>query len=168
VRRAVVHDPEHAAGRGVRFGGHDLLDQGSERGDAGGRRAPADHLPTADVEGGQVGQRTATVVFVLDAGQPGPAGWQGGVAAAAGLHRGLLVGADHVVALAQRFVLPEAGVQVEHDAGLGGEVRIRREDPGPVSPGSDRVGGQPPRDRGCRDVLDDAGADGLVGQLGGA
>jgi hypothetical protein len=36
VGGAVAHDPEHPAGTGVRFTGHDLLHQPGERGDPGG------------------------------------------------------------------------------------------------------------------------------------
>src|SRR5262249_2507333 len=61
VGGAVVGDPEHPAGAGVRLGGHDLLDQPGERGDPGGGLAPAGDLPAADVPGGQVG----------DLGKPG-------------------------------------------------------------------------------------------------
>ena len=50
-----------------------------------------------DVPGGQVGQRAAAVVVVLDAHRTGFARRQGGVAAAPGLDRGLLIGADHIV-----------------------------------------------------------------------
>src|SRR5437773_9146013 len=46
-----------------------------------------------DVPGGQVGQRAAPLVVVLDPHRAGFPGWQGGVAAAPGLDRGLLIGA---------------------------------------------------------------------------
>ena len=60
----------------------------------------------AHVVGGQVGQRAAAVVFVLDAHDTTLAGRQGGVAAAAGLDGGLLVTADDVLVLAEPPTLP--------------------------------------------------------------
>ena len=96
---AVVDDPEHPPGRGVRLGGHDLFDQPAERLDAGGGLGPAEQLGPVHVVGGQIGQRPAPFVLVLDAHQTGPARRQGGVAAAAGLDAGLLIGADHELPL---------------------------------------------------------------------
>src|SRR5204863_8214185 len=110
VRRAVVDDPEHPVGAGVRFGGHDLLDKAGEGADAGARLAAAKHLAPVHIPSGQVGKRPAPVVFVLDAHHPGPAGCQGGVAAAAGLDGGLLVRAEHVVTWAQRLAVEDSGV----------------------------------------------------------
>src|SRR4029453_9084055 len=79
VGGAVVDDPT-TPGRGVGLGGHDLGDQGHERLDAGGGRAAADHACPADVVGGQVGQRAAAVVVVVDPPAAGRArgrvGWQ--------------------------------------------------------------------------------------------
>ena len=57
VRPAVVDDPEHPLGAGVRLAGHDLVDQPPERHDAGGVLAPAEHPGPVHVIGGQVGHR---------------------------------------------------------------------------------------------------------------
>ena len=48
VRRAVVHDPEHAARGVVRRLAHDLIDQATERCDASGRFAAPEHLRAVD------------------------------------------------------------------------------------------------------------------------
>ena len=66
VRGSVVHDPEHPVRAGVRLGGHHLLGQPGERRDPGGVLAPAGDLSAVDVPGGQVGQRAAAVIVVLD------------------------------------------------------------------------------------------------------
>src|SRR6478672_6038500 len=99
----VVDDPEHPLGRGVGLGGHDLVDELFERGDPGGVLAAAEDLAAVHVVGGQVGDRAATVVVVVDPDLAGLARREGGVAAAAGLDGGLLVGGDHVIVAAQRF-----------------------------------------------------------------
>ena len=70
VRGSVVHDPEHAPGRGVGLGGHDLVDEGGERLDPGGRLAAADDLRAVDVVGGQVGQGSAAGVLALGPHRP--------------------------------------------------------------------------------------------------
>ncbi len=74
-----------------------------------------------------------------------------GVAAAAGLEGGLLVSADHVIALAQRSAVPGPGVQVKHPGGLRRELGGADGDPRPVLPGLEGIVGQPPADRGRRD-----------------
>jgi hypothetical protein len=48
-----------------------------------------------------------------------------------------------VLVLAQRFAIEGTGVQIQHAGGLGLEVQIADEDPGPVLPGLDRVGLEP-------------------------
>jgi hypothetical protein len=64
--------------------------------------------PRWDVPDGQVGTCSTALVFVLYPHGAGLARGQGGVAAAAGLDRGLLIGADHEVVLAQGFAVAEA------------------------------------------------------------
>jgi hypothetical protein len=87
------------------------------------------------------------------------------VAAAAGLDAGLLVAGDDVLVIAERFAVERAGVEVEHAAGFGGEVRVADEDPGLVLPGLDRVVGEDPPDRGRGDRRHEAAGDGLVRQV---
>ena len=103
--------------------------------------AAAEHLGAVHVPGGQVGQRAAAVVLVLDAHRPAGAGGCGGVLADAGLDGGLLVGGDDELVGPQRRVVEAAGVEVEHPGRLGSEVGVAGEDPGPVLPGLDRIGG---------------------------
>ena len=81
------------------------------------------------VVGGQIGKRPAPFVLVLHPYQPGSTGGQARVAAAAGLNAGLLIGANHELPLAQRFVLEHAGVQIQRHGRFGREVGISREDP---------------------------------------
>ncbi len=70
VGGAVVHDPEHAFGRGVGLGGHHLGDECGEGVDACGVLAAAEDLGVVDVVGGEVGQCPAAVVVVVDAHHP--------------------------------------------------------------------------------------------------
>lgn len=153
---------------GVGLLGHDVLDQRHEGLDPGRGRALSEDLGPADVVGGQVGQRAAAVVFVVDPHRASFARCQGRVASAAGLDGGLLVGGDHVLVWAQGRTFPDAGVEVQYPAGLDTEVRVPDEDPGLVLPGFGRVLGQPAAHRGRRDRIDDTGGDGLASQLRGA
>ena len=90
--------------------------------------------------------RAAAVVIVVDENHPGFAGRQGGVAAAAGLDGGLLIGGDHVVVAAQRFFVSHAGVQVEYELGFGGEVGIGDENTRLILPRFERMLRQPRAD----------------------
>jgi len=64
--------------------------------------------------------------------------------AAAGLHAGLLIDAEHVVVVAEGFAVPHAHVEVQRASGPPGEVGIAGEDPGAVLPRFERIAGQPP------------------------
>ncbi len=99
--------------------------RGWSLGSAGGVLAAPEHFGPVYVIGGQVGDGPAPFVLVLDAHQPRLAGWQRRVATAAGLDRGLLVAQITKLAGAERLGVEDAGVEVQHDGGLGGEVRAR-------------------------------------------
>ena len=60
------------------------------------------------------------------------------------LDAGFLVGADDAVVAFQALSLPFPRVEVEDASGLGGEVRIPREDPRAVLPGADGIFVEPP------------------------
>ena len=77
-----------------------------------------------DVVGGEVGQRAAAVVVVLDPHCPRPPGRHGGVAPAPDLDGGLLVGTDDVLVGAELPALPAALVKPEYPGRPGGEVGV--------------------------------------------
>ena len=91
-------------------------------------------------------------VFVLDPGGLAAPGRGGGVAAAAGLDRGLGVHGQDAVAGPQPPALVKPLVQVQDHGRLRGEVRGARGDPRLVLPGLDRVLGQDPQHRGHRQL----------------
>ena len=121
MRGAVVDDHEHALRLAVWLDAHELLDQRVERDDPVLRRAAIEQLRASGVPGGQVAQRTASFVLVLDAlpALDAAGGGQRRVLALPGLDRGFLVAADDVVAGMQQLAFPAAAVEVEDAAGLG-------------------------------------------------
>jgi hypothetical protein len=68
--------------------------------------------------------------------------------AASSLHAGLLVGAEHVVVLAERLAVEGPCVEVEHSGCCDGEMRVAREDPRSMLSRLERVSGQPAAHRG--------------------
>src|SRR5918994_6716524 len=94
MRGAIVHDPEHPLGGRVRLPLHYLLDQPPERLDAVLRFATTEKPSAVDIPGSQVGQRPASFVLMLHPHGGIRSGWQGSMAAAAGLDGGLLVSTD--------------------------------------------------------------------------
>ena len=156
---AVVDDQEDTLRAAVGWLQHQLLDESGEGLDPALLLAAADQARLVDVERSQVGERTAPLVLVLDERGPFRPGRNRRVEALAGLDRGLLVGAEHVLAWAERLAVEDASVEVEHDARLLGKERVAREDPAAIAPGPDRVLVQPAPDRRARDRLDDATLD---------
>ena len=71
--------------------------------------------------------------------QPGSARRECGMAAAASLDGGLLIGADHILVVAERRALKHPGVEIQRPGRLDREVRIAGEDPHPVKPRADGV-----------------------------
>ena len=123
---AVVDDPEHAPGAGVRLRGHDLLDESVERLDPGRPFTASEDLRPPDVPGREVGERPGPLVFVLDPARPTGSGWRSGVDPGAGLDARLLVGADDVLVRAQWLAPETTGIQVEDRAGQASKDRAGR------------------------------------------
>jgi hypothetical protein len=161
----VVHDPKDALGGNVGLHAHDLFDQTTERLDPVFGLATAEEPATMDIPGGQVDQRSATLVLVLEAHYPSGSWPSGGVLAEARLDGGLLVGANDEVALTERFALKAPLIEVEHPAGLLCEAGIAGEDPAAMLPGTDGIGRKPPPDGCIRDRSDDALLDGGSGEI---
>jgi hypothetical protein len=163
---AIVGDPEDAPSGAVRLLGHGLFDETIERLDAGGLLAATEDLGAMDVPGGEVGPGAAALVFVLNASAAAGSSREPRVLADAGLDTGFLVGREHEVTAAQRRPFPAAFVEVEHTAGLGGELWIAGKNPASVSPGTKRVATEPTPERGAADLRNDSLGDDLPPDLG--
>ena len=96
--RSVVEDDEHAVGSAVGLLAHELVDETVEGVDPVFGGAAVEKLGVCGVPGGEVAEGALAFVLVLDALPAGGRGRQGRVFPCSGLDRGLLVGADDVVA----------------------------------------------------------------------
>ena len=82
-----------------------------------------------------------------------------------GLDAGLFVGGNDEFIGAQRLSLPTALVEVEHLEGFSLEVRVARENPTAVLPGTDRVLVEPTPDGSATDLGDDAALGDFTDQI---
>src|SRR4051794_35424698 len=92
-----------------------------------------------DIQPGDIGPGTAAKVLVLDMHRSAWPTRLRGMLAAAGLNAGLFIGGDHEFVILQCAALPLAGIQIQHPASLGGEIRIAWKDPTAVIPRSNGV-----------------------------
>jgi len=124
VGGAVVHDPKDAAGVAVGRLGHHLLDEAINRGDARLGLTAAEEFGVVDIPGCQIGPGPAALVLVFD--PHGGVRWrrQRGMAAAACLNAGLLVGAENKLLVVQRLVVPAAVIEIEDASRLGRELGV--------------------------------------------
>jgi hypothetical protein len=134
------------------------MDEPVERHDPAAWFGAAEHVAAADVPGGQVGQRAATLVGVLDplAARSAGRGRQRVADPSSRLDRRLLIGRDHAIAGVQQLAVPAACVEIEDPVGLQSEVGVGREDPRAVLPRTDRILRQPPQHGRARRVADAA------------
>src|ERR687884_691219 len=151
MRRAVVHDPKQPLTRPIGFLRQHLLDQAAKGCKTGRQFTPAHDISPTDVPGGQILQGSTALVCVLDIGHWARRGRQRGMATAAGLDAGLLVGAEDVVLGPQGFALPPARIEVQNRAGLGNEEGITRKNPVLVSPRFDGICRENPPHRAATD-----------------
>jgi hypothetical protein len=96
-----------------------------------------------DVVGGQVGEGAEAVVFALGPHRPARSWREREVDAHPGLDAGFLVGAEHVLVVAERLSFPFPLVEVQGAGGLEGEVRVAGKDPRPVLPGLQGIVSEP-------------------------
>src|SRR5262249_31276867 len=129
MRRAVVYDPKQPFPRPIGFLCQHLLDQPAKGFNTDPRFTPAHDISPAYVPSGKILQGTLAFVFVLNIGRSAWCGRQGGMATAAGLDAGLLVGAEDVVLVPQGCALPHARIEVQNRASLVSEVGIARKNP---------------------------------------
>ncbi len=81
-----------------------------------------------DIEGGKVVERTLALVLVLDAEKSRPSRGEARVATTADLDRGLLVGRDDELVVFELTSVEDPLVEIQHDPGFLGEVRVPRKD----------------------------------------
>src|SRR5918993_3396497 len=156
VRGAGIHDPEHAIGGGVGLLFHHLLDQPPEWFDAVLGLATTEEFCPMDVPGGQVSQRSPSLVVVLYAHGALFARGLGRMAAISSLDGGLLVGRDNVLLCSKGLTLPITFVEVQHPPGFMREVGVAGEDPRAMVEGTDGFFGEPPPDGASRDLSHEA------------
>ncbi len=151
VTRTVVHNPEDAAGFIVRWAGHDLVHETIKGSDAIFQFAATQHAGVVDIERRQVSPGSATPVLMFDAHGPTGLASPGRMAAGSCLDAGLLIGGDHKLIVPQGLAAPKARVEVQNAARFQGKVRVARENPGSVLPGTDGIVVQPSPDRAAAD-----------------
>jgi len=165
MRGPIVRYPEDAMSRAIGLLAHHQINQMMKRLDAGGGFATAKELGSMDVPSRDIGQSATTFVFVLHAPQTMRPRGHAGSQTRPGLNTGLLVAANHVILLAQGASFPYAMIQVEHAAGLPGEVRVPRPDPTAIAPRPNRVGAEPTPNGRPADGGRDATAHGFLGDV---
>ena len=106
--------------------GHELVDELIERLDPIGGGAAVEDLRAPRVPGCEVAESAFAFVLMLGFLAFAAPGGTGLGLALARLDRGLLIGADDVVAGMQAFALPGAGVEVEDRPGALCEQRVAR------------------------------------------
>ena len=134
MSRTIVHDPGDPAGGPIGRLVHDLADQSIHGANTIFAFAAPEDFGAMDVPGCQVGPRAFTKILVLDSHRARRGGRQGRLFAAAGLHTGLFIRREHEVIDTQRAALPHPLIQVQDLAGLGGKLRIARENPAAMLP----------------------------------
>src|SRR6516162_686189 len=152
MSRTIVHDPEDPAGGPIGRLVHDLADQSIHRPDTIFAFAAPEDFGAMDVPRCQVGPRTLPKILVLDSHRASGSRRQGRLFAAPGLHTGLFIRREHEVIDAQRAALPHPLVQVQDPAGLGRKLRIARENPAAMLPGTQRIAAQPAPQSGTADL----------------
>lgn len=154
MTRAVVHDPEDAAGFIVRWARHDWVHEAVKRSDAIFQFAATQHAGGVDIERRQVSPGSATLVLMFDAHRPAGLASPGSMPAGSCLDAGLLVGRDHKLIVLQCLTVPKARVEIQDAARFQGKVRVARENPGSVLPGTEGILVQPSPDGAAADLRD--------------
>ena len=166
VRGAVIDDPEDSLGRSIGLSPHDLVNQPAEGCDARFLLQATEQFRPMDVPSGEVSERAAPVVLMLDEHGMALARRPRWVAADTSLDGGLLICRDDVFPDMKPFSFETTGIKIENSAGLGLEVGISRRDPAAMPPGPDGILRKPLPNGGAGDVGDQAPPDHLGPDIG--
>lgn len=166
MRRAVIDNPEYAAGLIVGRACHDLVDQAIERVDASAALTAAEDSGSMYIQCRHISPGATSGVFMLDLHGQMRFRRQGEVSAAARLNTGFFVGGDDEFVVMERPLFPDALIKIEDTAGLGRKFRIARENPTAVLPGPDRIGVKPTPHRAVTDCGHKSGLAHLGAQIG--
>ena len=151
---AVVHDPEDAACGLVGLLAHDFAHETPHGGQTVLGFTTSKDLGAVDVPGGQVDPGALAKILVLNPGGAARSGRQSRLFAAPRLNTGLLVGGDDEVVNPQWGALPSASVKIEDGSGLVRKLRIAREDPASMLPGTQSIAAEPAPQCGAADLRD--------------
>ncbi len=155
MSRAVVHDPEDASCGLVGLLAHDFADEAIHRRDAILGFATTEDLGAVDIPSSQVDPGTPAKVLVFNSRGAVRRGRQSRLFSAAGLNASLFVGRDNKLVRAQWSAFPNAMVQIEDRAGLGGKIGISREDPASMLPRAKGIATEPTPQRSSTDLCDE-------------
>jgi len=153
---AVVHDPEDASCRLVGILAHDFADEAIHRRDAILGLATPEDLGAVDIPGSQVDPGAPTKVLVFNSGGAVRRGRQSRLFPPPGLNARLFVGRDNKLVSAQWSAFPDAMVQIEDRAGLGGKIGITGKDPASMLPRAKGIATEPAPQSSSTDLGDKA------------
>ena len=165
MSRTIVHDPDHPAGGPIGAWFMTSLTSRSTGANTIFAFAAPEDFGAMDVPRCQVGPRAFTKILVLDSHRASRSRRQGRLFAAAGLHTGLFIRREHEVIDTQRAALPHPLIQVQDLAGLGGKLRIARENPPAMLPGTQRIAAQPAPQSGTADLRDQSLSDNMPAEF---
>ncbi len=148
---SLIHDPEDASGRGIRFTGHDLVDESMEWCDSIRGFYPTEDFGPMDIQCSKICPRTAPVIFVLDPLSPSIGMDFTGMKTSPRLDACFFVRRKDVFVLSQRPALPDSLVQVQNGRRSLKELRVSRPDPGMMPPWFQDIRIQDPPDRRATD-----------------
>ena len=143
MRGTVVHYPENAPSRLVRFLIHDISDEAIDRSDAVLDLATTKEPPVMHVPCRQVRPGSASPVLVLDSHRAAGCWRQRRMFALPRLNTGFLVGGNDEFSRSQFLAVPNPLIQVQDSPCLFGELRVTRENPTAVTPWLQCVSTQP-------------------------
>ena len=150
--RAGIHDPEDTMRGFIGFLAHDLPDESIHRSNACFAFTTAEEFGAVDVPSGQVSPGALPKVLVLDSHGAIGSGRQGWLFPASSLDAGLFVRRDHEIIRVQGSALPNVFIEIENQTGLDSKMRIAREDPTAMLPGTKSIAAEPAPQRCAADL----------------
>ncbi len=168
MSRSVVHNPEYSSGVSIRGSLHNHLDEPIEGCNSIVGFASAKDLHSVNIHCGQVRPGSEPFILMFYFHRRPRASRYGLMTSMACLNARFFVRTDHEFVFSEGPSPPTPFVQVKYGPGFRGEVRIPREDPRAMSPGSDGVLTEPAPDGGIADGRHKPRLTHMVGEFGSA
>ena len=164
--RTVVHNPEDAPRRGIRWLAHHISDEAIKGGDPVFLLTTTEESGTMNVKSSKISPSATACVFMLHFHRRTRLGGVGGMATPSLMDTGFLICRQNNFIVLERTSLPHSFIEIQDAPRFHGKIRIAGKDPGAIPLGPNSILMKPAPDGAVAAGADESRLPDLPAQIG--